>query len=286
MKLLEQDGKASAMWCSETGASNEVREILTLRARKPVKAGALFKTKKSILPGEKIVMVVTSGNQSEANSRFSGNDCATASRSRSGSRGDQVSARAAGGARAAGSAAGRASAGIESSVSESLEAHFRGGLSASIGHSFLNWLIGGPTADLRAELTADAREALEVGAKAAASATAGVGATLALAFACNFVGAVASSWLHSSSSTQDVDSVRNHIHRMTNGTQETKVMDNSCFRSNLFINQLFLWVEFDDGTVDEMGTLLMEASRDVQPPVPDAKLLEQFGLFSSCLAAS
>lgn len=210
---------------------------------------------------------------------------AVASRSQGGSRGSQVASQAAAGARAAGSAAGSASAGVESAVSESLAAHFKGGLSASIGHSFWNWLIGGPTADLKAQLTADAREALEVGAQAAASATAGIGATLAMNFACNFVGSVASSWSRASSNAQNVDSVRNHINRMTNGTQETKVIDNSGFRSNLFIYQLFLWVEFDDGTVDEMGTLLMECRRDDQPPIPDATMLEQFGLYARLQAS-
>lgn len=97
-------------------------------------------------------------------------------------------------------------------------------------------------------------------------------------FATNFAGALASSQSHASSTAQDVDRVRNHVHRMTNGTQETTVMDNSGFRTNLFVYQLYLWVEFDDGFTDKMGTLLMETSRDAQPPAPHPKLLEQFGL--------
>jgi len=280
LKLLEDEGRASHLWDSESGAEAELQEILAWRERKPVKAGAMFKYTKSLLPGEKIVMVVTSGNRSEASSRFRSSSLDGSNRRRTTSSADRFASRGSGGASASGGASGGATAGAEASASESLDAHLHAGLSASIGHTFWNWLIGGPTADMKAELAADFREALEAGAKVAASATVGIGAELALQFAGSFVGALASSSSRASASTRDLGGVKSHIHQMTNGVQETKVMDNSAFRTNLFVYQLHLWVEFDDGSSDEMGTLLMEASRDDQPPVPDAKLREQFGLFA------
>jgi len=242
-----------------------------------VKCGAEFQVQKSILPRATEKITLMSGNAFERSwvAGLSKEEQQATSSRRDSSSKEGSAAAGYGGASGAVQAGGHAgsAAGLGVSAGASLQEK----IEASIGGGIWSF-FGGPHAEASEELKAAAFAALKAGFAAAVKASLGLGAASAGKFALDFACAAMSTSTESADSRRSSGSVVDHVLGHTCGMEETVIVSNEHIERSLFVYQLYLWVKFEDGSVDRMGTPLMTTSRSDSVPAVHPEMLRQFGL--------